>query len=81
MDGHQDDAGRAGPDSVIERDPDKMGGILVFTRTRVPVRNLLDYLEAGHPLDEFLDDFPTVTRDQAIAALDVMEAAMLAQAG
>jgi uncharacterized protein (DUF433 family) len=48
--------------------------------TRVPFQTLLDYLEAGDPLDEFLDDFPTVTRQQAIAALEQAKEALLAHA-
>lgn len=48
-----------------------MGGTLVFTGTRVPVQTLLEYLEAGDPLDEFLDNFPSVRRDQAVAALEI----------
>ena len=56
--------------SVIHSDPEILGGIPVFLGTRVPLKNLIDYLEGGHPLDEFLDDFPSVTRDQAVAALD-----------
>jgi uncharacterized protein (DUF433 family) len=68
------------PRSVLEHDPEKMGGALVFVGTRVPVRALLDYLEAGHPLNEFLDDFPTVSRDTAVAALDLMEEAVVAYA-
>jgi uncharacterized protein (DUF433 family) len=55
--------------SVIHTDPDILGGTPVFVGTRVPVRTLLDYLEAGDPLDEFLEDFPSVTREQAVAAL------------
>lgn len=55
--------------SVIHTDPDIMGGVPVFVGTRVPVRTLLDYLAAGDPLAEFLDHFPTVSREQAIAAL------------
>ena len=55
--------------SVIQSDPDILGGTPVFAGTRVPIRTLLDYLEAGEPLAEFLDDFPTVTREQATAAL------------
>lgn len=51
--------------SVIQSDPDILGGTPVFAGTRVPVRTLLDYLQAGEPLD----DFPTVTREQAVAAL------------
>jgi uncharacterized protein (DUF433 family) len=57
-------------DSVIERDPTILGGVPVFKGTRVPVRNLIDYLEAGDPLETFLDHFPTVAREQAIAALE-----------
>ena len=56
--------------SVIIRDPDILSGIPVFMGTRVPVRNLIDYLEHGRSLDEFLEDFPTVQREQVIAALE-----------
>lgn len=56
--------------SVIRVDPEILGGTPVFAGTRVPLKNLMDYLEGGHPLDDFLDDFPSVTRDQAIAALE-----------
>ena len=55
---------------IIHSDPDIMGGTPVFIGTRVPVKTLLDYLEAGDPLDEFLEDFPTVSREQAVAALN-----------
>jgi uncharacterized protein (DUF433 family) len=55
--------------SVIHSDLDILGGTPVFVGTRVPVKTLLDYLEAGDSLDEFLDHFPSVGRDQAIAAL------------
>jgi len=51
--------------SVIRSDPEILGGTPVFAGTRVPVRNLLDYLEAGEPLSEFLEDFPSVSREQA----------------
>ena len=54
---------------VIHSDPDILGGTPVFAGTRVPVRTLLDYLAAGDPLEEFLDHFPTVSREQAVAAL------------
>ena len=54
---------------AVVRDPDILSGIPVFAGTRVPAKNLLDYLEHGRSLDEFLDDFPTVRREQAIAAL------------
>jgi uncharacterized protein (DUF433 family) len=55
--------------SVIHSDPDILGGTPVFRGTRVPFRALLDYLEAGDSLTDFLEDFPTVTREQAVAAL------------
>ena len=60
------------PDSPlpIQSDPEIMGGATVFTGTRVPVQTLLDYLEGGDPLDEFLEDFPSVERAQAIAVLE-----------
>jgi uncharacterized protein (DUF433 family) len=55
--------------TVIHTDPEILGGTPVFVGTRVPLKSLMDYLEGGHPLDDFLDDFPTVTREQPIAAL------------
>jgi uncharacterized protein (DUF433 family) len=57
-------------ESVIVRNPEIMSGTPVFRGTRVPFQNLLDYLEGGETLDEFLDSFPSVTREQAIAALE-----------
>lgn len=57
-------------ESVVRVDPEVLGGTPVFAGTRVPVQALLDYLKGGHPLDEFLDDFPTVSREQAIAVID-----------
>jgi len=56
--------------AVVHSDPEILGGTPVFIGTRVPVKALLDYLESGHRLDDFLDDFPTVTREQAVAALE-----------
>ena len=56
-------------EAVISRSPDIMSGAPVFAGTRVPVQSLLDYLAGGHPLDEFLDDFPTVRRAQAVELL------------
>ena len=56
--------------AVISRSPDIMSGAPVFAGTRVPVQSLLDYLAAGHPLAEFLEDFPTVSREQACELLD-----------
>ena len=55
---------------VIDRHPDVLGGTPVFSGTRVPVRILIEYLEAGDRLDDFLDNFPTVSRSQAIEVLD-----------
>lgn len=55
--------------SVVHRDPKIQGGVPVFRGTRVPVRNLVDYLEAGDDLAAFLADFPSITREQAVAAL------------
>ena len=57
--------------SVVQSDPEILGGTPVFRGTRVPIKNLLDYLAAGDTLDQFLDDFPTVSREQAVAALDL----------
>lgn len=56
--------------TVIVRDPEILGGTPCFRGTRVPFQNLLDYLEAGDTLDEFLEQFPTVTREMAIEALE-----------
>jgi uncharacterized protein (DUF433 family) len=58
-------------DSVVQSDPEILGGTPVFRGTRVPVKNLLDYLAAGDTLDQFLDDFPSVRREQAVAALEL----------
>jgi uncharacterized protein (DUF433 family) len=55
---------------IVHSDPEILGGTPVFQGTRVPLRNLIDYLERSHSLDEFLDAFPTVSREQAEAALD-----------
>jgi uncharacterized protein (DUF433 family) len=54
---------------IISRSPDVMSGTPVFAGTRVPVHTIIDYLAGGHPLDEFLDDFPTVRREQALELL------------
>ena len=66
--------------SSIHSDPDVMGGMPVFVGTRVPFETLFDYLEAGEPLSEFLDDFPTVSRELAVAALEQAKDALLARA-
>ena len=56
--------------SVFHSDPDILSGTVVFKGTRVPLQNLMDYLKGGYALDEFLDDFPTVTREQAVLGLE-----------
>jgi uncharacterized protein (DUF433 family) len=61
---------------VIHSDPEIVGGTPVFVGTRVPFRNLIDYLEGGYRLDEFLDSFPSVSRDQAVAALEAAHEAL-----
>ena len=57
-------------DTLIERNPDILGGTPVFAGARVPVRTLMEQLEAGDRLDDFLEDFPTVSREQALGALE-----------
>jgi uncharacterized protein (DUF433 family) len=69
-----------GTSTVIHSDPDILGGTTVFVGTRVPVRTLLDYLEAGDSLKEFLEDFPSVTREQAVAALQIAREMLVAHA-
>jgi uncharacterized protein (DUF433 family) len=56
--------------SVIHSDPEILGGTPVFVGTRVPLKNLIDYLEGGHSLDDFLDDFPSVNREQVVTVLE-----------
>ena len=65
---------------VWHSDPQILRGIPVFVGTRVPVQSLFDYLEGGETLDEFLRQFPSVTREQAIAALDMARDSLLAGA-
>jgi uncharacterized protein (DUF433 family) len=65
---------------VIHSDPEIMGGVPVFVGTRVPLRALIDYLAAGRPLGEFLEDFPTVSREQATTALHLAEQSLVADA-
>lgn len=66
--------------SAVHSDPEVMGATPVIVGTRVPFETLLDDLEAGEPLSEFLDDFPTVSRDLAVAALEQAKDALLAPA-
>ena len=63
---------------IVERDPEILGGTPVFRGTRVPIQTLFDYLEAGESLDEFLDDFPTVTREQTLRLLESAKELVLA---
>jgi len=65
---------------VFHSDSEILGGAIVFRGTRVPLRNLFGYLERGHALGEFLDDFPPVSRDQALAALDTAYEALCGRA-
>jgi uncharacterized protein (DUF433 family) len=64
---------------IVHSDPEIMGGTPVFIGTRVPVRILLDYLEGGEPLEEFLDNYPSVTREMAVGFLEEAGKAALAQ--
>ncbi len=67
-------------ESVISSDPKVLGGTPVFAGTRVPIKNLLDYLAAGDSLETFLDHFPSVTREQAVAALECAKDLLTASA-
>lgn len=62
--------------TVVHSDPEILGGVPVFVGTRVPFRNLIDYLEGGYSLEEFLDAFPSVSHEQAIAALEAAHEAV-----
>jgi uncharacterized protein (DUF433 family) len=66
--------------SIVHSDPDILGGTPVFIGTRVPIQALIDYIEGGHSLGEFLADFPTVSRELALAALEQAKAHLLADA-
>jgi uncharacterized protein (DUF433 family) len=68
------------PEPLITSSPDRLGGTPVFAGTRVPVQALLDYLEGGDSLDDFLLDFPSVSREHAIAVLEAAKSALLAKA-
>ena len=62
----------------IVSDPEILGGEAVFRGTRVPVKNLIDYLEGGHDIESFLDDFPSVTKEQVIQVLEAAKSELLA---
>jgi uncharacterized protein (DUF433 family) len=66
--------------SLVSRDPEIMSGALCFTGTRVPVKNLFDYLEGGSSLAAFLEDFPSVSRERAVAVLEAARASLTADA-
>ena len=66
--------------SLVKRDPEIMSGALCFTGTRVPVKNLFDYLEGSSTLEDFLEDFPTVSRERAVAVLEAARAGLAADA-
>lgn len=68
------------PKTVIQRSPKILNGTPVFACTRVPVRSLIEYLEAGDNLADFLEDFPTVTREQAVTVLEMAKEALLEDA-
>ena len=68
------------PTTVVHTDPEILSGTPVFVGTRVPAQALFDYLEGGETLDEFLRQFPSVSRDQALAALDLARDSLLASA-
>ena len=68
------------PEPLISVSLDRLGGTPVFAGTRVPVQTLLDYLEGGDSLDDFLLDFPSVSRQHAVAVLEAAKAALLAKA-
>jgi len=66
--------------AIIHSDPEILGGTPVFVGTRVPAQTLFDYLEGGETLDEFLHQFPSVKREQALAALEMARDSLLADA-
>ena len=68
------------PSPLITRSPDIMSGAVVFAGTRVPVQTLMDYLEEDGRLEEFLEDFPTVSREHAIQVLELAKEAVFARA-
>jgi uncharacterized protein (DUF433 family) len=67
--------------SVIEVDPEKVSGVPIFAGTRVPIKNLFDYMEGGNSLEDFLEGFPPLTREQAIAVLEMAERSLVKEIG
>ena len=68
------------PNPLVTRSEEVMSGAVVFARTRVPVQTLIDYLEEGSSIDEFLEDFPTVSREHAVAVLELAKESVFAHA-
>lgn len=68
------------PTPLITSTPERLGGTPVFAGTRVPAQTLIEYLEAGHPLDQFLEDYPSVSREHAIAVLELAKRALVTPA-
>lgn len=68
------------PTPLITTSPERLGGTPVFAGTRVPVQTLIEYLEAGHPLDQFLEEFPAVSRAHAVAVLELAKRALITPA-
>lgn len=68
------------PTPLITSSPERLGGTPVFAGTRVPVQTLIEYLEAGHPLDQFLAEFPAVSRAHAVAVLELAKRALITPA-
>ncbi len=66
---------------VIEINPEKVSGTPVFAGTRVPIKNLFDYLEGGESLEDFLEGFPPVSREQAVAVLEMAEKSLFEEVG
>jgi uncharacterized protein (DUF433 family) len=66
--------------AIVTRDPEIMSGALCFAGTRVPVKNLFDYLEGSSSLEEFLEDFPSVSRERAVAVLEAAHQSLVADA-
>lgn len=73
-------SGQPLPPDLLTTSPEVMGGVVVFAGTRVPFQALLDYLEGGQTLDEFIDDFPSVTREHAVAVLESAKESLVARA-
>ena len=69
------------PSAIIVKDQDILGGTPVFRGTRVPFQALLDYIEGGQTIDEFLDDFPTVSKSAAVGALELANSLLVSHLG